>query len=153
MGDWKRLPEIPSVLKWDRTDSPTIAGWVGVSPLPPYLCLWDRRPFPESTRGENISVYCCFAIASLANFCSDVISSGPINVIYSVCSMGFGCAQGSVACLQGREEELQHFQWHIFQPGVYSRFFVSHLGCLDLPHAPVCTLVCSSKLSHPGAFF
>lgn len=156
MGGQKWLPEIPSVLQWDRSDSPTIAGKWGrvICPLTcPWLSLWDKRPLPEGTRGENISVCCCFAVASLVNFYSDVTNSGPINVIYSVYAVGLGCARGFVAGLQGREEQLKLFQWHIFQPGVYSTFFVSHLGCLDLPHPPVCTLVCSSKLSHPGAYF
>lgn len=154
--DQKWLPEIPSVLQWDRSDSPAIAGCVGrviCSLTCLWLSFWDKKPFPESTQGENISLCFCSAVASLTNFCSDVTSTGPINVIYSVYAVGFGCAQGSVAGLQGREEQLECFLWHVFQPGVYSMLFMSNLGCLDLPHTPVCTLVCSSKLNHPGAYF
>lgn len=51
MQDQKWLPEIPSVLQWDRSDSATIAGWVGrvICPLTClWLSLWHKRPFPET---------------------------------------------------------------------------------------------------------
>lgn len=88
------------------------AGSVPATSLPPSLSLTQpliKDHFPEGTGGENISVCCCFAVASLANFHSDVTSSGPINVIYSVYAVGFGCAQGSAAGMRGEEEQLRRF--------------------------------------------